>query len=44
MRGNQLVSQLLLIQSDTLHNIDSLNICVKQFGAKILIFDKMIAL
>ena len=44
MRGSQLVPQLLLKQSDTLHNIDTLNICVKKFGAKILIFDKMIAL
>ena len=48
MRGNQLVPQLLLKQSDTLltqyHNIDTLKICVKKFDAKILIFDKMIAL
>ena len=27
-----------------LHNIDTLNICVKKFDAKILIFDKMVAL
>ena len=27
-----------------LHNIDTLNICVKKFDAIILIFDKMIAL
>ena len=44
MRGNQLVLQLLLKQSDCLHNIDTLNICVKKFDAKILVFDKMIAL
>ena len=41
MQGNQLVPQLLLKQSGT---IDTLNICVKKFDAKILIFDKMIAL
>ena len=41
MRGNQLVPQLLIF---CLHNIDTLNICVKKFDAKILIFDKTIAL
>ena len=41
MCGNQHVPQLLLKQSDTK---DTLNICMKTFDAKILIFDKMIAL
>ena len=49
MQENQLVPELLLKQSDTLlmlclHNIDTLNTCAKMFDAKILIFDKMIAL
>ena len=45
VRGNQLVPQLLLKQSETwLHNIDTFIICGKKFDAKILIFDKMIAL
>ena len=45
MWGNQLVPQLLLKQSDTLlTNVDTLNIDVKKFDSKILIFDKMIAL
>ena len=38
--------QLLLKQSDTLLTqlLDTLNICVKKFDAKIFFFDKMIAL
>ena len=42
-RANQLVPQLLMKQSDT-YNIDTLNICMKKFGAKKLIIVKMIAL
>ena len=45
MRGFQLVPQFL--QNNLilcLHNIDTLNICLKKFDAKKSIFDKMIAL
>ena len=50
MYVNQLIQQLLMKQSDTLqsdtllHNIDSLNISMKKFGAKKIIIDKMTAL
>ena len=45
MRGSQLVSQLLLKQSDTLlTQYSALSICVKKFDTKLLFFHKMIDL
>ena len=40
--ANQLLPQLLLEQFDTfLYNVDTLNICMKEFGSEKIIFDKM---
>ena len=42
--AHQLLSQLLMEQFDTLSiNIDTLNICMKEFGSEKIIFDKMTA-
>ena len=43
MHANKLVPQLLMKQSDTL-SVDILSICMKKFGAKNFIIDKMTAL
>ena len=43
-RADQLLSQLLMEQFDTfLCNVDTLNICMKEFGSEKIIFDKMTA-
>ena len=43
-RGIQLVPQLMSKQFNTcLHNIDSLNICMKKFDEKKMFFDKITA-
>ena len=40
--ANQLLPQLLLEQFDTfLYNVNTLNICMKEFGSEKIIFDKM---
>ena len=43
--ADQLLLQLLMKQFDTLpiYNIDTLNICMKEFGSEKIIFDKMTA-
>ena len=41
-RADQLLPQLLMEQFDTfLYNVDTLNICMKEFGLEKIIFDKM---
>ena len=41
-RADQLLPQLLIEQFDTfLYNVDTLNICMKEFGLEKIIFDKM---
>ena len=44
-RADQLLPQLLMEQFDTkcLYNVDTLNICMKEFGSEKIIFDKMTA-
>ena len=43
-RADQLLPQLLMEQFDTfLYNVDTLNICMKEFGLEKIIFDKMTA-
>ena len=43
-RADQLLPQLLMEQFDTfLYNVDTLNICMKEFGSEKTIFDKMTA-
>ena len=43
--ADQLLPQLLMEQFDTLrlYNVDTLNICMKEFGLEKIIFDKMTA-
>ena len=42
--ADQILPQLLMEQFDTcLHNVDTLNICMKEFGSEKIIFDKMTA-
>ena len=42
--ADQLLLQLLIEQFDTfLYNVDTLNICKKEFGSEKIIFDKMTA-
>ena len=42
--ADQLLPQLLMEQFDTfLYNVDTLNICMKEFGSEKIIFDKMTA-
>ena len=45
-RADQLLPQLLMEQLDTLclHNIGTLNICMKEFGSEKYFFDKMTAM
>ena len=42
-QADQLLPQLLMEQFDTLplQNVDTLNICMKEFGSGKIIFDKM---
>ena len=41
-RADQLLLQLLMEQFDTfLYNVDTLNICMKEFGSEKISFDKM---
>ena len=43
-RADQLLPQLLMEQFDTfLYNVDTLNICMNEFGLEKIIFDKMTA-
>ena len=43
-RAHQLLPQLLMEQFDTLpYNVNTLNICMKEFGSEKIIFDKMTA-
>ena len=43
-QANQLLPQLLMEQFDTfLYNVDTLNICMKEFSSEKIIFDKMTA-
>ena len=43
-RADQLLPELLMEQFDTfLCNVDTLNICMKEFGSEKIIFDKMTA-
>ena len=43
-RANQLLPQLLMEQFDTfLYNVDTLNICMKEFSSEKIFFDKMTA-
>ena len=43
-RANQLLQQLFMEQFDTsLYNVDTLNICMKEFGSENIIFDKITA-
>ena len=45
-RADQLLPQLLMEQFDTLpiiYYVDTLNICMKEFGSEKIIFDKMTA-
>ena len=43
--ADQLLPQLLMEQFDTfLYNVDTLNICMKEFGSEKIIFDKMTAM
>ena len=39
-QADQLLPQLLIL---CLYNVDTLNICVKEFGSEKIIFDKMTA-
>ena len=42
--ADQLLPQLLMEQFDTLlYNLDTLNICMKEFGSEKIIFEKMTA-
>ena len=42
--ADQLLPQLLMEQFDTcLYNVDTLNICMKEFGPEKIFFDKMTA-
>ena len=46
--ADKLLPQLLMEQFDTLHilyiyNVDTLNICMKEFDSEKIIFDKMTA-
>ena len=42
--ADQLLPQLLMEQFDIfLYNVDTLNICMKEFGSEKIIFDKMTA-
>ena len=44
-RADQPLPQLLMEQFDTcLYNVDTLKICMKEFGSKRLFFDKMTAM
>ena len=44
IRANQLLPQLSMEQFDTfLYNVDTLNICMKEFSSEKIIFDKMTA-
>ena len=44
IRANQLLPRLLMEQFDTfLYNVDTLNICMKEFSSEKIIFDKMTA-
>ena len=44
IRANQLLPQLSMEQCDTfLYNVDTLNICMKEFSSEKIIFDKMTA-
>ena len=39
-RADQLLPQLLMEQFDTcLYNVDTMNICMKEFGSEKIIFD-----
>ena len=43
-RADELLPQLLMDQFDTLPiQVDTLNICMKEFGSEKIIFDKMTA-
>ena len=45
-RADQLLPQLLMEQFDTFpmhYNVDTLNICMKEFGSEKISFDKMTA-
>ena len=43
-QANKLLPQLLMEQFDTfIYNVDTLNICMKEFGSEKIIFDKMTA-
>ena len=44
-RADQLLPQLLMEQFDTIaiYNVDTLNICMKEFGSEKIFFDKMTA-
>ena len=43
-RTGKLLPQLLMEQFDTkLYNVDTLNICMKEFGSEKIFFDKMTA-
>ena len=43
-RADQLLPQLLMEHFDLcLYNVDTLNICMKEFGSEKIIFDKMTA-
>ena len=43
-QADQLLLQLLMEQFDTcLYNVDTLNICMKEFGSEKIFFDKMTA-
>ena len=43
-RANQLLPQLLMEQFDSFpYNVDTLNICMKEFGLEKIIFDKVTA-
>ena len=43
-RADQLLPQLLMEQFNTfLYNVDTMNICMKEFGSEKIIFDKMTA-
>ena len=45
IRANQLLPQLSTEQFDTfpIYNVDTLNICMKEFSSEKIIFDKMTA-
>ena len=42
-QADQLLPQLLMEQLLCLYNVDTLNICMKEFGSEKIIFDKMTA-